>query len=530
MLIEGFNESFYLEANPDVKEAIEKKNFKDSLHHLKIFGLEEIKKGLRKFHPDYKPFNEELYIILFPEVEDYIRENKYDSAFDHFCKIGYKEIIEGKRKWLKTINDSEIFYGIDYFFRISSDYLFISGWVFSTSEKDNDIKIYIDKQLVSVKRFSREDLKTLENIDNKWKNAGFWGIVKNNDNNDLFKILFIDNENNFKILKHHLNEKYSPKEKSEIILNYIDTTKKDFVKDFEIIGIPLQKMWEEYYSNLELDEEVLEFGEINKYPKLSIIIPLYGRVDFIEFQNAVFSTDQDFLDNVELIYVLDDPDKFYESIYDICNGAYNIYNVPMKLVRYKYNLGYARANNIGVKYANSNMILLLNSDVFPKQKGWVSKILEKYKKLKNPGVLGFKLLYEDESIQHAGMEFRKNEYVGDMWINYHPLKGLMDNQKEDKIEKKPAVTGACMLLEKNKYLEVGGFSENYVLGDFEDSDLCLKLREKGYEIYYSTKPEFYHLERQSQSLFSNQLWKHKITLFNCWQHTKRWDNIIKGIK
>jgi len=127
------------------------------------------------------------------------------------------------------------------------------------------------------------------------------------------------------------------------------------------------------------------------------------------------------------------------------------------------------------------------------------------------------------------MEFKKYKYLNNMWINYHPYKGMPDINKIDEIKEVPAVTGACMLIEKKKYEEVGRLSEEYILGDFEDSDLCLKLKEKGYKIYYSSIPEFYHLERQSQSLFDDNSWKYKLTVFNCWQHMKKWNNLLNKV-
>lgn len=523
-MINNFDKEKFLEANNEIKELLEKKEFKTLEEYLEKIGLEEIKKGIRKFHPEFEPFDEEKYVNMNEDIKEAIQNGKLKSGWEHFINYGYEELIKNNpnRKFIKS---EEIYAAIDYIFYLDKEHLFINGWAYSL--KSDKIDLFIEDKKAEIFNYERPDLSSIAG--NKYKTAGFVGIVKCNQDKNKIEVEFVSESGNSKIIIKEL-QNLLPKEKSKIVLNFINLNSSDFVKLFDIVGEPLRNMWNEYYSSLDLNIKITEYGNLPENPKLSIIVPLYGRVDFIEFQNAVFSTDKDFLENVELIYVLDDPDRFLKDIYNICERVYSIYDVPMKLITYDYNLGYARANNVGVKYASADMILLLNSDVFPKTKGWVSEILNKYKQLTNPGVLGFKLLYEDESIQHVGMKFKKEKHLGNMWINYHPFKGMPDIDKKEKIEEKEAVTGACMLIEKKKYFEVGGFSENYVLGDFEDSDLCLKLKNKGYKIYYSSKPEFYHLERQSQNLFDDTNWKFKITVFNCWQQMKKWGSIIKGNK
>ncbi len=97
--IMGFDEKAYLKANPDIADAIEKNQFKDAKHHLKLFGLNEIKEGKRKFHINHATFDENVYLLLNSDINRLIKSGKISSAFEHFKQIGYKEIITGKRKW-----------------------------------------------------------------------------------------------------------------------------------------------------------------------------------------------------------------------------------------------------------------------------------------------------------------------------------------------------------------------------------------------------------------------------------------------
>jgi GT2 family glycosyltransferase len=119
---------------------------------------------------------------------------------------------------------------------------------------------------------------------------------------------------------------------------------------------------------------------------------------------------------------------------------------------------------------------------------------EQVKKL---GALGPKLLYEDDSLQHAGMYFHR-QAGADLWENAHCFKGMHKSFKPANVGRPvPAVTGACMLVDRALYEDVGGFPTHYVQGDFEDSELCLRLSGAGRTNWYMPAAELYHLEGQS---------------------------------
>ena len=211
------------------------------------------------------------------------------------------------------------------------------------------------------------------------------------------------------------------------------------------------------------------------------------------------------------------------------DAHYPVYRVPLKLVRYTKNLGYAKANNIGAGYATADILILMNSDVMPINAHWVSKSVELFNSCDNAGVAGIKLLFEDRTIQHQGMVFERLPELDDAWGNLHPGKNMMDAESIRHTISVPAVTGAFLMTHKALYNSVGGLDESYILGDFEDSDYCLKCYEKGYLTYYIPQIEMYHLERQSQSMVDNVKNKSKVTLYNCWKHTYRWNDTIEKV-
>ncbi|WP_413664516.1 glycosyltransferase family 2 protein [Microbulbifer sp. CNSA002] len=315
----------------------------------------------------------------------------------------------------------------------------------------------------------------------------------------------------------------------QVLVNFNVTGRDYQVNMRQHIGPALSAFWSNRRDLLDEPRvEVLQFGTEVRNPKRSVIVPLYGRYDFLLHQIAQFINDEDF-NETELIYVLDDP-RLYDEFIPFCYDTSMLFPISFKVVYGGRNLGYAGANNLGVKYATADKLVLLNSDIIPSSSGWLSRIERKSSGLEDVGVVAPKLVFDDGTIQHVGMSFSKSMQFGNLWLNEHPGKGNPEWLLNiDPVTESPAVTGACMFITKSLYQSVGGLDETYVLGDFEDSDLCLKLRDMGYRHYVLSDEKLYHLERLSQNLFENRDWKFKITLYNAWQHTERWGNLIEQL-
>jgi len=264
-------------------------------------------------------------------------------------------------------------------------------------------------------------------------------------------------------------------------------------------------------------------------PSVSLIIPIYGRYDFIEYQLSQFVNDP-YLQKQDIVYVVDDP-RIHEEVKTVCGAYEKLYHIPFRVLYLERNMGFAGANNAGVRHANAPLVLLLNSDVMPASSGWLDQLVESCSSEIDETVYGVRLVYEDDSIQHDGMRYHASEFVNNLWTNIHPGKGmpasLLDTVESDDVE---AVTGACILMTKSNYEQVGGLDESYILGDYEDSDLCMRCRQMGLNIRMFRDITLYHLERQSQSLVSENRWKQELTYYNCWYHTRKWDVEIKQMK
>jgi GT2 family glycosyltransferase len=262
---------------------------------------------------------------------------------------------------------------------------------------------------------------------------------------------------------------------------------------------------------------VTQYGTPPADPVTSVIVPLYRRIDFVEHQLAHFVDDPD-LPRTDLIYVLDSPEMAVE-LAATAAALHRLYGVPFRTVVLRRNLGFADANNAGVSAARGRLLLLLNSDVIPDRPGWLSTMVDFLDATPAAGAVGPKLVYEDGSIQHAGMYFLRPE-GSPWWENAHYHKGLhrsFPGAAQTRVV--PALTGACLLLTRELWDKVGGLSGTYVQGDYEDSDLCLRIGELGYDCWYLPAAELYHLEGQSYPTPLRRL----TSRFNTWLHTHLWD-------
>jgi GT2 family glycosyltransferase len=182
-------------------------------------------------------------------------------------------------------------------------------------------------------------------------------------------------------------------------------------------------------------------------------------------------------------------------------------------------LGYAPANNVGLRLARGEFVVFLNSDVFPGTADWLERLAATLAGEPRLGAIAPLLLFENGSVQHQGLSFRQLPEFGDWWFCDHPNKGRKFTGTAQLMEW-PAVTGACMMMRRTLAEELGGFDEAYAIGDFEDADLCLRMQELGLGCAVDPTVALYHLERRSQAS-SALRWRMNLTLFNAWLFQNR---------
>lgn len=310
----------------------------------------------------------------------------------------------------------------------------------------------------------------------------------------------------------------------------INTPRLDLISRFEQVDLPYLNRFDRHASiKLEdLPQIVRSHGQQIESPEISVVVPLYGRLDFMEHQLLAFCKDEDFVNHVEVIYVLDDPtlDMPLKGLEPI---LHKLTRCAFRTVSNGRNGGFARACNLGASNARGSILMFVNSDVFPRHTGWATGLSDVLKSNEDIGIVSPRLLFPDGGLQHAGMVPIWREALG-IWSNHHPQMGFDPAlDAHHTLSKVPLVSGACVALRKRDFDAVQGWTEDYLIGDYEDSDLCLKLRELGMASAYAPEIEMTHIERQSLPLSGEANFREYVTLLNGFRYSRRWHSVLKEL-
>jgi GT2 family glycosyltransferase len=285
----------------------------------------------------------------------------------------------------------------------------------------------------------------------------------------------------------------------------------------------IERLQRQVADEVEL-RTVTQFGDAPAAPDVSLVIPLYKRIDLIEEQLAQFVLDP-YLARQDIVYVLDSPED-EDALLELSSRLHPLYRVPFRVAVLRRNAGFANANNAGAGIARGRLLLLLNSDVLPDRPGWLERMVAFYESGEQMGAVGPKLLYEDGSIQHAGIHFHRGEGQT-VWQDAHYYKGLhRDFPAANVTRVVPVVSGACMMIARELYESMGGLHGGYVQGDYEDADICLRMMEAGLRNWYLPDAELYHLEALS---YSPSL-RMPANRYNAWLHTRTWGDRIEQLE
>ena len=171
----------------------------------------------------------------------------------------------------------------------------------------------------------------------------------------------------------------------------------------------------------------------------------------------------------------------------------------IKVVKFEGAFNYSAVNNLGVKHAEGDYILLLNNDTEVITPGWMEEMLM-YAQREDVGAVGAKLLYGDRTIQHAGVILQLGAHRTAGHGHYkQPDSKLGYMGRLCYAQNVSAVTGACLLVRKSVFEQAGGLEESFEIS-LNDVDFCLKLRKLGYLNVWTPFAELYHHESISRGL------------------------------
>jgi len=223
----------------------------------------------------------------------------------------------------------------------------------------------------------------------------------------------------------------------------------------------------------------IEYANENE-PLVSIIIPTKNNQKIL--RRCIKSLEENTTYKNWEIIIIDNnsTEKLTKSYYE---------SLPYRIISYSEPFNFSKMNNLAVRHAKGDLLLFLNDDtkiIDPNSLGEMVSLCCQ----KDVGAVGAKLVYSDNTIQHAGISFLKSG------AGFHPFQRI--NEKKggyhnimNVVRECSAVTGACLLTKKEIFERVNQFDENFDLY-YGDADLCLKIIESGYHVLYTPYAKLLH--------------------------------------
>jgi GT2 family glycosyltransferase len=159
----------------------------------------------------------------------------------------------------------------------------------------------------------------------------------------------------------------------------------------------------------------------------------------------------------------------------------------LRVVTHASNQGYAVACNDGAEAATGDLLVFLNNDTVPLP-GWLDALMRHAERYPRAAAVGSKLLYPDGTIQHAGIAIDQERQPRHLYVGFPS-----DHPAVNRSRPMQMVTGGCVLVRRDVFLQAGGFDTAFTNG-FEDVDFCLRLGALGHEVHYCAESELIHLE------------------------------------
>ncbi len=232
--------------------------------------------------------------------------------------------------------------------------------------------------------------------------------------------------------------------------------------------------------------------EILGNPRVSVVIPNRDHAE--DLTRCISSiVERSTYDNYEIIVIENNSSK--EETFACYRKLRE--NPAVRVVTYKGEFNYSRINNFGVAQAEGEYVLLLNNDTSVITPDWIEELLM-YAQRKDVGAVGAKLYYEDRTIQHAGVVLGLGMHGTAGHSHYRvSSQNLGYMGRLCYAQNVMAVTGACLMMSKALYEELGGLDETFAVA-LNDVDLCIRAWKSGRVNVFTPFAELYHYESASR--------------------------------
>lgn len=285
----------------------------------------------------------------------------------------------------------------------------------------------------------------------------------------------------------------------------------------------------EHYRRVGIEAEKVEKGvdygiyhtvfKIRDNPRVSVIIPNkdhHGDLDLC--MRAILTRGT--YKNVEFVVVENNStEKATFEYYEAVQREFP----QVRVVVWEREFNYSAINNFGVQHASGEYLLFLNNDTELIAENFIEEMLG-FCQREDVGAVGARLLYQDDTIQHAGVVIGFGGIAGHTFIGLHKAENSYFHRAMC-AQDYSAVTAACMMSKKTVFERVGGFSEDLAVA-FNDIDYCMKVRSLGKLVVYAPYAVLYHYESKSRGLEDTP---EKVARFNreVARFAKKWPDILR---
>jgi GT2 family glycosyltransferase len=253
-------------------------------------------------------------------------------------------------------------------------------------------------------------------------------------------------------------------------------------------------------------------------PLVSVIVPTRDQVDLLRQCVDGLLNETDY-SPIEII-IVDNGSREPAAIGYLAELARRSVHV----LRYDAPFNYAAINNFAVRHAAGEVLTLLNNDIKVRHAGWLDEMV-RHALRPDIGAVGAKLYYPDGTLQHAGVVTGLGGVAGHLHLGI-PATDTGNYDDVNLVREVTCVTAACMVLRRSVFAEAGGLDEIALPVAFNDVDLCLRIRAKGYRIVWTPFAELTHFESASRG---SDLAPDKIARFRR-EHrtmTERWGDTLE---
>ena len=234
----------------------------------------------------------------------------------------------------------------------------------------------------------------------------------------------------------------------------------------------------------------IRLPEVPDEPDVSIILPVFNNLKLtIE---CLLSISVHVAPGVSFEVLLAEDASTDETV-EVLSRVKNL-----RILRNPENLGFLRNCNNALQHVRGRYVLYLNNDVQVTD-GWLTSLYETFFKHTNVGAVGPRFVYPSGHLQEAGVAFRHDATADMVGLNDDPAK-----PRYNYVRQVDYISGACLMLPTELAKQLGGFSEEFLPCYCEDSDLCLRLREAGYDIYYNPASTVIHHLSKTTAAFDSE--------------------------